>query len=726
MQDPTAVSTQPDIPQRAARALVGFMVGMGGALLLLSLAQLLWLDTPSRVATTRLGLGLALAGAGAAGWWLQRAGRPHTANALQLTLAAICAGTAGLVVGVGINGVAVPGICLLIITAGLLADQRAITALTALYLALVAALAWAESAGWIAGHLALLPLGVADRAAHLVLLGLGAWWSATVARRLVAQTVARAELESERLASLVRLGTDWTWEMDTQGWMTAISPSFEARTGRTVAEFMRAGRPGGPQFLADGGAADLQRHLQARQPYRNLTLGFQCADGTALYVCGSGEPRHDRHGQFIGWWGVSRNVTDELMAQRARQREQLMLDRLVRASPDPLCVARVQDGRIVLANPRFLAMVGATETQAMGRNALELGLWREPAPALALRAALRASPMVRDLRSEGWSADGQHHDLLISAAAFEWEGEAMAVIITRDTTQSEREQRESNAILDNASVGIAFVRERRFGRVNPSFERLFGQPVGSLTGQPTTLVFPDEALCDALAARIDTAQGDARLVDVERRITRPDGSTVLLRLRARGLDPEAPHDAGAIWVVEDVGDRRRVEAELADAKHLAEQASAAKSAFLATMSHEIRTPLNGVLGLARHAAGSDAGQHRAAQRIPEPPGRTPPSCLTGIVSDVLDLSKIEAGHLDIEGHRLRAAPASSPAPSTPLPRWDASAAWPCTARIDDAVPRAGARRPRAGAPDPGQLPQQRAEVHTQRRRDRLARGQPAG
>ena len=645
MQPPTAVSRQPETLQRAARALTGVTGGLGAALLLMAAAQW-WLNHAPHAVPPRGLLGLLLLLAAGAGWWLQRHQRPQVATALQLLAVALGVGANAAVVGVGMNGVAVPAICLLIVTAGLLADRRAIVCLTVLYGVLVAALAAAETAGWVAGPAALATLGVGDRALNLLLVGAVACAAGLLAQRLVAQSLARAEQDGARLASFVRLGTDWSWEMDAAGWLTAMSPSFEARTGRSLAEFLQAGRPGGPQILPDGGMDTIRQHMRARQPYRNIIVGFQCTDGTLLYVCGSGEPRLDAAGRVTGWWGVSRNVTDEVLAQRARQREQLMLDQLVRVSPDPLCVARVQDGRIVRANAQFLAMVGATEAQAMGRNALELGLWRDPAPALALRSALRASPMVRGLRSEGWSADGQHHDLLISAAAFDWEGEAMAVIVTRDTTQTEREQRESKAILDNASVGIAFVRQGQFDRVNPPFERLFGHPVGSLAGQPTARVFPDAATCEALTAQIDAAQAEERLLDIEWSATRPDGQAVLLRLRARGLAPVQPHDAGSIWVVEDVSDRRRVEAELAEAKHLAEQANAAKSAFLATMSHEIRTPLNGVLGLARLLQDPALDAQRRGEYL----GHLVDAAqgLAGIVSDVLDLSKIEAGELQIE------------------------------------------------------------------------------
>jgi PAS domain S-box-containing protein len=86
--------------------------------------------------------------------------------------------------------------------------------------------------------------------------------------------------------------------------------------------------------------------------------------------------------------------------------------------------------------------------------------------------------------------------------------------------------------------------------------------------------------------------------------------------------------------------------ELAQAKCQAEAASAAKSAFLATMSHEIRTPLNGVLGLTRMLQEPALQNSQRAEYLDHLMNSA--QMLSGIVSDVLDLSKIEAGHLQLE------------------------------------------------------------------------------
>ena len=85
--------------------------------------------------------------------------------------------------------------------------------------------------------------------------------------------------------------------------------------------------------------------------------------------------------------------------------------------------------------------------------------------------------------------------------------------------------------------------------------------------------------------------------------------------------------------------------ELHDARERAEEASRSKSLFLANMSHEIRTPLNGILGMADILAGdlNDPDQARTARTIRES-GET----LLSILNDILDMSKIEAGKLELE------------------------------------------------------------------------------
>ena len=124
--------------------------------------------------------------------------------------------------------------------------------------------------------------------------------------------------------------------------------------------------------------------------------------------------------------------------------------------------------------------------------------------------------------------------------------------------------------------------------------------------------------------------------------TRKDGST--LPVEANAISFEQSGMRYVLGIVRDISDRRRSERELLRAKEAAETASRAKSEFLANMSHEMRTPLNGIMGMLQlmNTTSLDQEQQDYSRNALE-------SCkrMTRLVGDILDLSRVEAGRLDI-------------------------------------------------------------------------------
>ncbi|WP_343622272.1 CHASE domain-containing hybrid sensor histidine kinase/response regulator [Roseateles puraquae] len=126
---------------------------------------------------------------------------------------------------------------------------------------------------------------------------------------------------------------------------------------------------------------------------------------------------------------------------------------------------------------------------------------------------------------------------------------------------------------------------------------------------------------------------------------RKDGSHVPVSLTVTVVRNEHGDVVGYLGIAQDISARLTAERALRHAKAAAEQASAAKGMFLANMSHEIRTPMNAVIGIAHLLADTPLTEdQRQLLRKLQVAGRS----LLGVINDVLDLSKIEAGELAVE------------------------------------------------------------------------------
>ena len=367
-------------------------------------------------------------------------------------------------------------------------------------------------------------------------------------------------------------------------------------------------------------------------------------DGRQLSVRGTGVRT-----EFGGRPAVLSIYIDEThrrAADAARQRTETLLRRVIELSPDMIVLAEFESGRYEMVNESFSRITGWPAQDAVGRTALELGLYSTEEDRERLTGLLKSQGAVKDIAITLRHRDGHRLPMLVSAARFVSEERTYIVSSGRDMTDANRDRLEREAIMANASVGLAHTRDRRFVMVNPRFEQMYGWPPGTLVGQPGRVVWCSDEDYAALAEQIGPALRRGEQVEIEREASRHDGSRFLARLRAKAIDPQHPGSGGTIWIAEDVTAQRQAEQELARARDAAEAANRAKSAFLANTSHEIRTPLNGLVGLARMARQPDVEPQRLHHYL-EQIGASAET-LSMIISDILDLSKIEAGRLELE------------------------------------------------------------------------------
>ena len=196
------------------------------------------------------------------------------------------------------------------------------------------------------------------------------------------------------------------------------------------------------------------------------------------------------------------------------------------------------------------------------------------------------------------------------------------------------------AIFD--AVVDAIVTVDKHGRIlqwGSSAQRIFGYASAEIVGADLAILMPDP---DPDRGR---HAGDvASIIGVARELAgrRKDGTEFPVELTVSEVRNGAEVFFTAI--LRDITERKRAEAELVRAREQAEAANLAKSQFLATMSHEIRTPMNGVLGMANLLASTSLNDRQ--RRLVDNVARSG-EALLGIINDILDFAKIEAGKFEL-------------------------------------------------------------------------------
>src|SRR5476651_1564283 len=178
--------------------------------------------------------------------------------------------------------------------------------------------------------------------------------------------------------------------------------------------------------------------------------------------------------------------------------------------------------------------------------------------------------------------------------------------------------------------------------VNKQMEALTGCTRDELIGAPFKDYFTDPQRAEAAIKRV---LREKSVTDYELTARARDGKQTVVSYNATTFYDRNRKLEGVFAAARDVTERKRVEAELQEAKAVAESASRTKSDFLASMSHEIRTPMNAIMGIADLLAKTALSpeQDKYVQIF-----RRAGDNLLNLINDILDLSKVEASQLELE------------------------------------------------------------------------------
>ncbi|MDP2823704.1 MAG: PAS domain S-box protein [Sulfuritalea sp.] len=361
-----------------------------------------------------------------------------------------------------------------------------------------------------------------------------------------------------------------------------------------------------------------------------------------------------------------------LALYQANQRLQHELERNQRYldTVQTLMVALDAGGNITMINRKGCELLGYTESELLGRNWFETCL---PQPTRAVVIPLFERLMAGDLQTGEYfenailCRDGRER-LIAWHNACLTEGSRIIGVLGSGEDISKRKRVEAElhklslAVEQSTETIVITDLEGRIEYVNEAFVRGSGYERAEVIGQNPRLLKSDKTPRHSYIALWD-AISHGRSWKGEFINRRKDGSEYIEFAIITPIRQADGHISHYVAVKEDITERKRnaveldrhrhhleelVETrtrELAQAKDAAETANRAKSAFLANMSHEIRTPMNGILGMAHlmRRSGVTPAQAERLDKI-----AASGKHLLGIINDILDLSKIEAGKFVLE------------------------------------------------------------------------------
>ena len=394
---------------------------------------------------------------------------------------------------------------------------------------------------------------------------------------------------------------------------------------------------------------------------------------------------------IVGRVASYRDVTDRIRAERELRRSEELFKTVFFGIPDLAGIVDLASGQFVEVNGGCERLLGWKREEIVGLRASELPIWPSREDRSRIIREIERAGEVSGLEFALRRKDGQHCHVSGSARVLEIRGRASIVLLLRDVTEQRRledelrrlnvdlerrvsdrtaelerevaqhrrteeslrrsERRYRELVQSANSIILRWDTEGRITFLNEFGQAFFGLREEEYRGSPVigTIVPESESSGrDLVALMRHVAQHPEDHTVNENENMRRDGERVWIAWTNRPVFDERGELVETLSVGNDITQLKSAERELKIAKEAAESADRLKSAFLATMSHELRTPLNSIIGFTGLLIEGLAGPVNEEQAKQLGMVQNSSRHLLALINDVLDLSKIEAGQLNVQ------------------------------------------------------------------------------
>jgi PAS domain S-box-containing protein len=400
--------------------------------------------------------------------------------------------------------------------------------------------------------------------------------------------------------------------------------------------------------------------IESREPKLNLEEPQTTPDGKSIILLTNKTPLRNSTGEVVGILGTYIDITERKLAEKALQESEEKFAKVFRDAPVWIAITDLNDATYLDVNDQALRATGFSRQEVIGHTAVEIG-WLKREDRVRLVQELQDHGQIDGLEMTFHAKDGRLLLGLVNGDQIIVGGRPCLLTITVDITERKQADKILHEIIEKNPISIQIVDKEGYTlQTNDAHTKLFGAVV-----PPDYSIFKDKQIVSQ--GFIELFEG----VKAGKSVKFPDftfnihdvyaelpDNPIWLRLVIFPLLDSAGNQERYVLMHEDITEHKQAEKTIRDYAANLEQrveqrtselihANRAKDEFLANMSHELRTPLNSILGFSETLLEGVRGPLNERQEQGVKIIYSSGEHLLGLINDILDVSKIEAGKFEL-------------------------------------------------------------------------------